>query len=396
PAALRIRRVSGDERLRTSFPLQSYAFDKSPTEQAVSAHYRDVLPYHSGNHTLIAEENGATVAAVSGIPMRQNVRGSILPMAGVAGVATHPLARRQGYVRALLNRLLEAMRDDGHPVSVLYPFRTSFYARFGYVSLPQHRSATFSPAGLGDLARAALPGDLRWRRIADGYADHRALTQRLMARQHGFSIFPDFRAVSLQNDRKWVITAHVDGQVVGALPYRIDDHLGELSADTLLHTGPHGRALLLSFLARHVDQVDRVKLWLLPGETPELWADDLAVETKTDVRVPGSAAPMARVLSLDGLEGIPAGPAALTVDVVDDPLLAGRYHLDGTSGALAVERSTAPAAATLTAAGLSALVYGVLDPVEIVLRRLGRFPAEAAEALRELFPPQRPYVYAEF
>ena len=89
-------------------------------------------------------------------------------------------------------------------------------------------------------------------------------------------MFPDFRAVSLRDDRKWVVTAHVDGEVAGALSYRIDDHLGELSADTLLHTGPLGRALLLGFLARHADQVDRIKLGLLPGETPELWADDLA------------------------------------------------------------------------------------------------------------------------
>ncbi len=84
--------------------------------------------------------------------MRQNIRGTVLPMAGVAGVATHPLARRRGLVRTLLNQLLEEMRDDGTPVSVLYPFRTSFYARFGYVTLPQHRTAVFSPDGLAGLA----------------------------------------------------------------------------------------------------------------------------------------------------------------------------------------------------------------------------------------------------
>ncbi|MDG4822844.1 GNAT family N-acetyltransferase [Asanoa sp. WMMD1127] len=393
---MRIRRVSGDERLTTSFPLQSYAFDKSPTEQAVSAHYREFLPYHSGNHTLVAEEDGVTLAAASAIPMQQNVRGMVLPMAGVAGVATHPLARRRGFVRALLNQLLEEMRDEGNPVSALYPFRPSFYARFGYVSLPQHRSATFSPDGLGDLLRADLPGELRWRRIADGYADLRALTLRLLDERHGFAVFPDFRAVSLRDDRKWVVTAHVDGEVAGALSYRIDDHLGELSADTLLHTGPRGRALLLQFLARHADQVDRVKLGLLPGETPELWADDIRVATTADTRSAGSNAPMARVLSLDGLEGIAAGPVAITVDVVDDALLGGRYHLDGTSGTLAVDRSDAPAAVSLTAAGLSALVYGVLDPAEITLRGLGTVPVEAAEALRVLFPPRPPYVFAEF
>ena len=275
------------------------------------------------------------------------------------------------------------MRDDGTPVSALYPFRPSFYARFGYVTLPQHRTAVFSPDGLAGLLRAELPGELRWRRIADGYADHRALTAATAgraARLRGVPRLPGDRPAG--RTTSWVVTAHVDGELAGALAYRIDDHLGELSADTLLHTGPVGRALLLSFLARHADQVDRIKLALLPGETPELWADDLLVETKADVRTLGEHAPMARVLSLDGLDGIAVGPVAITVDVVDDALLAGRYHLDGTGGTLAVDRTDAPPAASLSAAGLSALVYGVLDPVEIALRGIGTIPLEAAEALR--------------
>jgi hypothetical protein len=55
-----------------------------------------------------------------------------------------------------------------------------------------------------------------------------------------------------------------------------------------------------------------------------------------------------------------------------------------------------PAAATLTAAGLSALVYGVLDPEDIALRGLGDIPAEPAAKLRTLFPRQVPYLYARF
>ena len=55
-----------------------------------------------------------------------------------------------------------------------------------------------------------------------------------------------------------------------------------------------------------------------------------------------------------------------------------------------------PAAATLTAAGLSALVYGVLDPADVVIRGLGEVPADQAAKLRTLFPPQVPYLSARF
>ena len=83
------------------------------------------------------------LADASAIPMRQNIRGVVYPMAGVAGVATLPLARRRGYARALVTELLGQMREAGHAVSALYPFRPSFYQRFGDVGLPRTRTVRF-------------------------------------------------------------------------------------------------------------------------------------------------------------------------------------------------------------------------------------------------------------
>jgi hypothetical protein len=52
--------------------------------------------------------------------------------------------------------------------------------------------------------------------------------------------------------------------------------------------------------------------------------------------------------------------------------------------------------ATLTAAGLSALAYGVLDPAEVTIRGLGEVPPDAAAELRQLFPRELPYLFADF
>jgi predicted N-acetyltransferase YhbS len=395
---IRIREIEGDERLTTSFVVQTYAFDPSPPDGGdVSPAHRSFLPYHAGNRTLVVEDGGTTLAAASAVPMSQNVRGVVRPMAGIAGVATHPLARRSGHVRTLLHRLLGDMRDAGHPVSVLYPFRPSFYARFGYVGLPRARTARFSPAGLAPLMRADLRGDVKWRRAGDAYDDVRALTRRLLDERHGFAVFPDYRAIALRdsNDR-WVVTAHVDGEVAGALVYRIEEHAGDLSGGPLLSTGPLGRALLLRFLAHHTDQITRVVITLPHDETPELWGTDFAVETIAPVAFPNSAAPMARVLSVEALAGCAAGPGRALVEVVDDPYIAGTYLFDGEDGVLTVGRPPSGADVVLTAAGLSALVYGVLDPAELPIRGFGTVPPAAEAALRSLFPPARPYVSAEF
>ena len=141
----------------------------------------------------MVEEGGDTLAAVSAIPMRQNLRGAVLPMAGVAGVATHPLARRQGHVRALLRQLLDEMRDEGHPLSALYPFRPSFYEQVRLRRAAHGaRTAPVLPGRPGPAAarRAARRGGAG-SGSAPGYARWRAFTERCLRERHGFSIFPE-------------------------------------------------------------------------------------------------------------------------------------------------------------------------------------------------------------
>jgi hypothetical protein len=395
---MEIRAIGAEERVTTTFPLQAYAFESSPLPAAEEDKFPQYVPYNSGNLTLAAIEAGTTLAAATAIPMRQNVRGSVYPMAGIAGVATHPLARRRGHVRTLLTQLLGDMRDGGHVVSALYPFRPSFYERFGYASLPKARTVSFSPAGLDALLRTDLPGEISLERVKDGYRSYRDFTVTLLGQRHGFAVFPDFRAVRVRDEnRHWLVTARAAGEVVGALLYRIAEHGGDLLAGILLNTGPLGRALLLQFLARHVDQVSRVTVTVTPEELPELWATDLDTVTEARATGPGTNAPMARVLSVDGLAGLAVGPGRLPVTVVDDPFIAGHYLFDGTSGKLDVTRPQGRReGATVTAAGLSALVYGVLDPEEVAIRGLGAAPGRAADELRALFPRRLPFIYSDF
>ncbi|GAB3156310.1 hypothetical protein GCM10027290_54010 [Micromonospora sonneratiae] len=396
---MKIRKVAGDERLTTTLPLLAYAFEQSPSGADREEEYRRYLPYIDGSVSLVVEDADTAVATASAIPMRQNLRGVVHQMAGVAGVATHPLARRQGHIRALLPQLLGEMRDTGHPISALYPFRASFYERFGYVGLPATRRVTLTPADLAPLLRTQLPGDVGLRRFKDGYDSYRDFTHRMLAERHGFAVFPDFRAVRQRDmDREWLAVAEVDGEVVGAVAFRIEEHGGKLVAGDLLTASPLGRALLLRFFAYHVDQVTEISLLVAADETPELWLTDLSVRAEARVRYPVDVAPMARVLSLDALTGLAVGPGRVNVEIVEDPFIAGHYLLDGVDGKLAVVRGqeTSVPTATLTAAGVSGLVYGVLDPAELAVRGFGVVDRAAGAQLRALFPRQLPYLFADF
>jgi hypothetical protein len=163
----------------------------------------------------------------------------------------------------------------------------------------------------------------------------------------------------------------------------------------MLTTGPLGRALLLQFFARHVDQIGRVTVKLGTDEVPDLWGTDFAVLTEGKVAYPSNAGPMVRVLDVTALTGTPVGEGAVTVEVVDDELIGGVHRLGSDGGRLAVGKGTEPTA-TLTAAGFSGLVYGVLDPVDVITRGFGTVNAEAIEPLRSLFPRRMPYLFADF
>jgi predicted acetyltransferase len=390
---MKIRRIAPEERYTTAFPLRAYAFAPSPRSLEDLEKTRRYEPYHKDNVTLVVEDDsGQAVATASSIPMRQNVRGTVYPMAGIAGVATSPLARRHGYIRQVLTQLLGDVRDDGFPVSALYPFRPSFYGRFGYAGLAKERTLSVPPADLGGLLRLDVPGEVLWARAKDGFDGYREVTHRLLPERHGFAVFPDYRAAELRDeDERWIATAWVGGEPVGALAYRITDHAGELIGEQLLHTGVAGHTLLLQFLARHVDQVARVIVDLMPDEHPELWLTDLAMTLSADIGFPDSAAPMARVLSVDALAGLAVGPAHAAVRVVDDPFIAGDYVLDGTAGKLEVTRGGS-GSVTLTAAGLSALVFGVISPEELPLRGWG----DGDPALGTLFPRRIPSLVTHF
>nr|WP_042189641.1 GNAT family N-acetyltransferase [Kibdelosporangium sp. MJ126-NF4]CEL18796.1 Acetyltransferase [Kibdelosporangium sp. MJ126-NF4]CTQ96351.1 Acetyltransferase [Kibdelosporangium sp. MJ126-NF4] len=385
-----IRRISADQ---TDLRTIEYAFSHSPLPADGRAKWQEAMSYNSDSVVLISEENGVSVAEASAVPLRQNIRGSVYPMAGIAGVAAQPQVRRRGYVRELLTELLGQMRDEGHAVSVLYPFRASFYAKFGYVGLPKPRWARFDPSGLSDLRALELDGETEWQQIGAGYPLYRGLNERLLAQRHGFAVFPESRDVRIRDrDEHWLLTAKSGGEVVGASAYRIDRDGSKaiLHADSLLYSNPLGRSLLLQFFAMHADHMQEIAVPVAPDEFPELWATDLT--GRIEVKPLAGHAPMGRVLSVEALQGMAVGPGRVGVEIVDDPFIGGKYMLDGTSGRLAV--TSGDPEVTLTSAGFAGLVYGVLSPADIVLRGLGTVPDPTG--LATLFPRQIPYVFAEF
>jgi GNAT superfamily N-acetyltransferase len=300
-----IRQVRGEEMLEAMYPLTNYALQPSPP-LCDRDEWKEVVRRRQGVTCFAAYEDDVPVACATSTAMTQNVRGALLGMGGVWGVATHPAARRKGYCRQLMTRLLDSMHESGRRLSALHPFRESFYERLGYVSLPQIRKALFAPSTLAPLLAAELGGEVELMLIGEGYEVYLNYLRQMQQRTHGMAMFDVGDKVGAQRNRTWLALARVGGESVGLMVY---DLRGEketefnLRAFRFYYRTSQGKYLLLQWIARHIDQANRAELWLRPFELPETWLADMNVTVETAYFTPmGRVVDRARQRSTLSLE----------------------------------------------------------------------------------------------
>ena len=383
-----------DEQLDALIALGGYAFEPSPPLPKHDDWRKWVGPTQDSIY-LAAMQDEQPVSLVVSTPMPQNVRGRIYNAGGVWGVATLPQARRKGYVRQLLHHLFTQRQAAGEIFTNLYAFRESFYTRLGYVAFPMPRTVQFRPDALAPLLRQELDGSVEMLAIKDGLDLYYDYLERKQQTIHGMVVFDrKFRESMRDDNNYWLAVARdAGGQIIGMMPYNIkgqhDDYT--LRARVFFYDNPLARYLLLQWIARHIDHVDRVRVRFLPGERPGSWLTDLRVEPQFD------DPPLGRVLDVATMGGMTVGPGAFSAHITDDlcPWNTGAYHFESNNGVLRVEPvDSAPV--SLTIQGLTALVYGTHDPADFVFRGWGDPDTDQQAAMRALFPMQQPYLYEDF
>ena len=386
-----IRQIEGQEMLDIVYLLDNYAFNPTPPfpnreEWETRMKTRKGPAYYA----LFEDDDPVAVAVYP--RLSQNVRGKIFKMAGVAGVSSHPRTRRKGYVRLLMRDGFEVMESEERPLSCLYPFRESFYERLGYVTFPQSRKAIFQAADLKPLLKMELDGEVDMYLIGEAYGTYCDYVLKLQSRVHGMATFEDSQEESAKNNRSWLAVAKVDGEVVGVLGYTIkgDEMMNyDLQAVRFYYHTSQGKYLLLDWIARHVDQAGNVQIWLPAYEQPNTWLSDIRPKLEP-VFVP----PMGRVLDVAGIGGMETGPGSFSAKISDPdcPWNNGIWKFMGDSGTLEVSLAQS-ADCNLTIQALSALVYGVNDPVDFAIRGWGDPSADMVSVMQTIFPPKLPYVH---
>jgi hypothetical protein len=399
-----VRVLEGDERVDVLHALAAYSLDPSPPLPELEG-WRQMIGAREGVTYVAAFEDGEPASVAASSTMRHNARGKVFDAGGVWGVATGPAFRRKGYCRRVIGRVLELGREAGEAFSTLYPFRESFYERLGYVTLPLPRKALFSPAGLAPLLKLELPGQVTFGLIGDRFQDYCSFLAEMLEQTHGMAVFARPDVGQAAENRSWVALAVVDGRIEGAMLYALkgeEETKYVFQATRFYYRSAAARYLLLQWIARHIDQAERVEMWLAPDEQPETWLADMGVKVETALR-----APMGRVLDVGRLSGAQVGRGAFAATVSDPlcPWNARTWRFASDGGALSVtpvgestraEAADGEPACSLSIQGLAALVYGGHEPESFPFRGWGEGRPEAWRVMRAMFGPRVAHLHQRF
>ncbi|MFN8221402.1 MAG: GNAT family N-acetyltransferase [Fimbriimonadales bacterium] len=333
----------------------------------------------------VAEVDGNVVAAFTALRMTCNIDGTHLPCAGVAAVAVNPEFRKGGVGSSLMQEGLRLMKEDGFVLASLYPFRETYYRRFGYetcgtrfrLSVPAHRLP-------------ATGSELPVRRIEpEAWDQVRACYERFAVRYNGMNLrTSDMWWRTGGGDTPFAVYAAGDPVEAYAMLRLVPDFWEAQEIKELVATTPRGYAAILGFLNGLCINKDRAE-WHEAGDSPYL-----AHYLDQGVRITNERLVMYRVLdvpkALSARRPVGSGSFAFSVE---DPILAennGVWRAEWVGGAVAVAHGKGP----IISLGIRSFNQVLLgQPSYADLARHGSVPENAiAEALF----PARPVYCADF
>jgi len=332
----------------------------------------------------VGEIDGQIVCSLVLYPLTAYVRGVKVPVTGVGSVAVSPEHRRRGIGEALMRAMLREARQQGQAMSVLYPFRGSFYRKFGYGTIETAHAMAFAPSN--------LPGSEEARRVRRLMLPDRPAVEALYERMASQGHFALGRVHEWWTRRLWnypgewvVYEGRRRGQIEGYLYYEADATQGPfklaLSLIEFVASTPDAHAGLVGHLASLADQVNEIHYgapadytWPLLLKTPQNLRPGAEIGLLADAGNLGTGAMLRLVDVKLALERLPVssqakGEVVLEVEDAIIPQNARGYRVGARDGRLKVRPEVArtrarvrPPRLEVPADMLGPIVAGVISP----------------------------------
>lgn len=256
-------RALAEDDIERCAALEAYAFRVSPDRADLQGRIGRFRGLFAG---------GELLAQLELIPLRLRTGLGEVAAGGVGSVAGAPETRRRGHVAALVRHLAEELRAAGVPLCVLFPFKRSFYGRYGWASFVERRIYSGPPERFAHFR----PGPGRFTPAGPDQADE--LDRIYAGALRG-------RFGTLVRDRDWwarrvlrgwdgrphhaFIWRDEAGQGRSYLVFRLagEGREAAMLCQEMVALDPLARAQLFVFIAGHQDQVARVR-FPAPADAP--------------------------------------------------------------------------------------------------------------------------------
>lgn len=280
---MEIRQLKTDE-FEASLSLSEYAFlYKVSGEDRVRAREK-----FKPEQTWGLFEGDVLGAELTLLPLQVYIQGKPVSMGGIAGVATWPENRRQGYVAKLLMHTLQTMNENGQMLSFLHPFLIPFYRKFGWEVYCEYKKYSIPVAKFP--RKTEIQGSVK--RGAAGIDVLQKLYNLFAVRYNGTIKRSEewWKDRVLDEDMHQGVFYSEQGEPEGYVLYKIVNK--ELVIDEFVYIHETARQGLWTFLANHDSMITGASLKLVPS-------DDILPYLLPDPRITQEAHPffMARVVN---------------------------------------------------------------------------------------------------
>lgn len=388
---MEIRKITAAE-VETVLKMRRYAFSDTSQEPLAADEITSALP----EEILAVFDEGVLVASLHCFTAPQSIRGILKPMGGVAAVATDPEKRNRGYARAMMKAALAEMAARGDAVSMLMPFRETFYAHYGYVMANANLTVKVPIASMQYAREDRAVKDYTYERldIIAGREEIQRFMRNAGARQrHGLVLYDGMPAGmwAAWHGKSQIVAALKGGEARAMARYRKTGYLetGEIFVADAYWTDPEARTALLAFFAAHRDQVAAAKFQVPFEKEFHQWFRDLPFGFGVEIRgIPWMVRVLEPAAAISGLPATMAGEVSLELSDDEIETNNGVFAIRSGGGTLSGARGGKPAF-RIDIRGLSALVYGTMEPAEVVYRGWAEaIPAAEAALLEAWFPPR--------
>lgn len=236
-----------------SMKLSMYAFQYKIPEDRIASRI-EMLKRHK---IIGVWETDILAAKLHIIPFLIKMNDQEWKMGGVAGVATYPEFRRNGYVKRLIIEALERMRNEEQIISLLHPFDIGFYRKYGWEVFTENKKLLIEKKDLKFLE--GQPGSIKRYQKDSHHPDIETVYAQFSKNYMGMLVRDlSWWKNSIYGDGEIAVYYDTSDEPKGYILFQVKDR--KLDVLEFVALNQEARAGLWNFICQHDSMVDTVSL----------------------------------------------------------------------------------------------------------------------------------------